>query len=72
MCVVRITAEMTGTVFQVLVVVGQDVAAMQDVAILESMKMEIPVQAPSKGTVAKLLVGPGDFVNEGDVLMELA
>ena len=69
---VRITAEMTGTVFQVLVVVGQDVAAKQDVAILESMKMEIPVQAPGKGTVSKLLVAPGDFVNEGDVLMELA
>ena len=69
---VRITAEMTGTVFQVLVVVGQDVAAMQDVAILESMKMEIPVQAPRKGTVSKVLVAPGDFVNEGDALLELA
>lgn len=68
---VRIAAEMTGTVFRILVVAGEHVEALQDVAILESMKMEIPVQAPTAGTVGKVLVSAGDFVNEGDPLLEL-
>ena len=36
--------------------------------ILESMKMEIPVESPVAGTVAELRVGEGDVVQEGDVI----
>ncbi len=41
------------------------------VVLLESMKMEIPVIAEQPGTVRGVKVGPGDVVQEGDVLVEL-
>ncbi|MFC7372065.1 acetyl-CoA carboxylase biotin carboxyl carrier protein subunit [Fictibacillus iocasae] len=68
----EITASMAGTVWQVLVAEGDTVEAGQSVIILESMKMEIPMEAPDAGTVAELKVAPGDFVNEGDVLAVLS
>lgn len=67
----QIVSSMAGTVFQVLVSVGDSVSDGQDVIILESMKMEVPVTAESAGTVQKVHVEPGDFVNEGDVLIDL-
>jgi biotin carboxyl carrier protein len=48
--------------------VGQAVATGDTIAILESMKMEIPVESPVAGTVAELRVSPEDQVNEGDVI----
>lgn len=39
--------------------------------VLESMKMEVPVTAEVGGTVARVAVGEGDFVNEGDVVVEI-
>jgi acetyl-CoA carboxylase biotin carboxyl carrier protein len=39
--------------------------------ILESMKMEMPVEAPEAGTVSAILVKPGASVEEGDVLLRL-
>lgn len=68
----QITASMAGTVFQVLVSTGDAVSEGQDVIILESMKMEVPVTADVAGQVARVHVQPGDFVNEGDVLVDLA
>ena len=38
------------------------------IAILESMKMEIPVEAPVSGTITEIRVKPEDQVNEGDVI----
>jgi acetyl-CoA carboxylase biotin carboxyl carrier protein len=67
----EITASMAGTVWQVLVAEGDSVSAGQSVIILESMKMEIPIDASEEGTVAELKVASGDFVNEGDVLVVL-
>ncbi|MBM7867703.1 acetyl-CoA carboxylase biotin carboxyl carrier protein subunit [Heliobacterium gestii] len=67
----EILADMTGTVFRVEVRSGAVVQPDQDVVILESMKMEIPVQAKAAGTVVEVRVVEGDFVNEGDVLMIL-
>lgn len=67
----QIVSSMAGTVFQVLVSVGEAVADGQDVVILESMKMEVPVSADAAGTIQKIHVEPGDFVNEGDVLIDL-
>jgi acetyl-CoA carboxylase biotin carboxyl carrier protein len=38
---------------------------------LESMKMQIPVQSPVSGTVKVLKASEGDFVDDGDVLIEV-
>ena len=51
---------------------GDAVAEGQVCAILESMKMEMPVEAPAAGTVEKVLVTEGQAVNEGDALVTLA
>lgn len=68
----KVVASMAGSVWKVLVKPGDTVVEGQDVVILESMKMEIPIAAESNGTVKEVKVGEADFVNEGDVLVELA
>lgn len=67
----RVLAHITGTVWKVLVQVGDDVAADQELLILESMKMEMPVEAPRAGRVASIAVTPAQAVEEGDLLLEL-
>ena len=59
-------AEITGTVWKVHVQAGQAFAAGDELAILESMKMEIPVLAPCAGTVTEIRVAPDDQIHEGD------
>ncbi len=66
-----IIANMAGSIWKVLVAVGDQVEAGQEVVVLESMKMEIPIVADTKGIVKKITLKEGDFVNEGDVLIEL-
>ncbi|MCG7336904.1 acetyl-CoA carboxylase biotin carboxyl carrier protein subunit [Sporosarcina sp. ACRSM] len=66
-----IVANMAGSVWKVLVKTGDQVEEGQDVVILESMKMEIPIAAETSGTVKDVKVNEGDFVNEGDVLVEV-
>ncbi len=61
-------AEVSGTVWKVSVATGDVVAAEQEVAVLESMKMEIPVESPVGGTVAEIRVRPEDVVTAGDVI----
>ncbi len=56
----------TGGVWQVRAEVGAAVVAGQVVLVLESMKMEIPVESPVAGTLAEVLVGEGDAVAEDD------
>ncbi|KIL47615.1 acetyl-CoA carboxylase biotin carboxyl carrier protein subunit [Jeotgalibacillus campisalis] len=68
----EIQSSMAGTVFQILVGEGDSVSKGQTVLVLESMKMEIPVDSEQDGTVKELKVAIGDFVNEGDVLAVLA
>jgi acetyl-CoA carboxylase biotin carboxyl carrier protein len=67
----QVVASMAGSVWKIVVAVGDQVEEGQDVVILESMKMEIPVAAESSGVVKQIYVQEGDFVNEGDVLLEL-
>lgn len=62
---------MAGTVWKIMVAVGDTVRPGQEVAVLESMKMEIPVEAEDAGVVKAIKVEPGTFVNEGDPLLEL-
>ena len=70
MVVVR--AEMAGKVLEVCVAEGDSVAEDQDLIILESMKMQIPVGSPEEGTVQKVFVTPDQFLNQGDAIVELA
>jgi acetyl-CoA carboxylase biotin carboxyl carrier protein len=59
---------MVANVWRVLVNPGDTVAAGDALVILESMKMEIPVEAPEDGTVTKVAVEEGGVVQEGDVI----
>ncbi|MDN4073548.1 MULTISPECIES: acetyl-CoA carboxylase biotin carboxyl carrier protein subunit [Fictibacillus] len=68
----QVIASMAGTVWNIAVSEGEQVSAGQSVVILESMKMEIPVEAESAGKVEEIKVAVGDFVNEGDVLVTLS
>ncbi|WP_017728715.1 acetyl-CoA carboxylase biotin carboxyl carrier protein subunit [Halalkalibacterium ligniniphilum] len=67
----QIQTNMAGNIWRMLVGEGDTVEAGQEVVILESMKMEIPIEAEVGGTVKKVVKQEGDFVDEGDVLLEL-
>ena len=64
----EVESEITGTVFKLSVEAGATVGVGDELLILESMKMEIPVEAPCAGTVTEIRVREGDGVEEGDVL----
>jgi acetyl-CoA carboxylase biotin carboxyl carrier protein len=64
----EIRAHITGVVFQIAAKTGDKVAAGDAVIVLESMKMEIPVEASSAGTVKEIRVQEGQTVQEGDVV----
>ncbi|NSL50801.1 acetyl-CoA carboxylase biotin carboxyl carrier protein subunit [Calidifontibacillus erzurumensis] len=66
-----IQSNMAGNVWKILVNVGDTVSEGQDVVILESMKMEIPIAAEISGTVKEIKINEGDFVNEDDALIVL-
>jgi biotin carboxyl carrier protein len=62
----EIRAEITANVWQVVAEEGQMVAEGDEICILESMKMEIPVITEVPGVVRELDVEPGQTVQEGD------
>jgi acetyl-CoA carboxylase biotin carboxyl carrier protein len=64
----EVKAMMAGNVWKIVVAVGDTVEEDQDIVILESMKMEIPIAAEESGTIKEIKVAEGDFVNEGDVI----
>ena len=66
-----VKASMAGTVWKILVTEGEQVEADQDVVILESMKMEIPIAAEEAGTVKRIIAAEGDFINVDDDLLEI-
>jgi acetyl-CoA carboxylase biotin carboxyl carrier protein len=67
----RVNAHITGTVWKIEVKVGDEVAEGQTVVILESMKMEMPVESPAAGKVSAILVKEGQAVEEGAGVVEL-
>jgi biotin carboxyl carrier protein len=69
--VTAIRAPLTGRVWKIERAVGDFVPAGDPVVILESMKMEVPVEAPVAGTLATLHCSEGDPVEEGAVLATL-
>ncbi|MET0403419.1 MAG: biotin/lipoyl-binding carrier protein [Cystobacter sp.] len=66
-----VAAHITGTVWKIEVKVGQQVSAGDTLVILESMKMEMPVEAEEGGTVKEIRCKEAQAVNEGDVLVVL-
>lgn len=68
---IDIKAEVTGKVWKLEAAPGATLGAGDVVMILESMKMEIPVEAPKAGKLASLAVAEGDSVKEGQVLARL-
>ncbi|HLU78132.1 acetyl-CoA carboxylase biotin carboxyl carrier protein subunit [Yanghanlia caeni] len=65
---VEIGSPVTGTVWKVERAVGDAVQEGDVIMILESMKMEIPVEATEDGVVAELTVAPGDSVEDDQIL----
>ncbi len=68
---VDVESEVTGNVWKVLLEIGADVAEGDVIMILESMKMEIPIEAPNAGKLVELLVQPEDQVEEDQVLARI-
>jgi acetyl-CoA carboxylase biotin carboxyl carrier protein len=66
-----VRAHIAGTVWKIEVAVGDAVSEGQTVVILESMKMEMPVESPAAGKVSAVHVKPGDPVEENAPLVEL-
>ena len=67
----NVEAHITGTVWKIEVAVGDDIADGDTVVILESMKMEMPVESEDDGTVSEIRCEEGQSVQEGDVLVVL-
>jgi len=67
----QVKAHITGTVWKIECKVGDTVAEEQVLVILESMKMEMPIEAPKGGTVSAIHVKETQPVNEGDVVVVL-
>ena len=68
---IEIKAHITGSLWKVLVVENQAVEERDTLAIMESMKMEIPVESPVSGVVKRIVASEGSPVKEGSVIMIL-
>ena len=68
----NVEAQVIGKIFKIVAKVGDTVSAGDEIVILDSMKMEIPVVAPADGTVASINVKEGDAVEVGDVIATLS
>jgi acetyl-CoA carboxylase biotin carboxyl carrier protein len=67
----NVEAHITGTVWKVECQVGQEVTEGDTLVILESMKMEMPVESEDDGVVKQILCEEGQSVSEGDALVVL-
>ena len=68
----RIESLVTGTVWKLERQTGDSVNEGDTLLIIESMKMEIPIDAPAAGKLQQLLVAEGESVTEGQVLAVVA
>lgn len=71
MATTEVTAEVIGSVWRIEKAEGDKLAEGDLIMTLESMKMEIPVEAPVAGTLAKIVVKQEDSVEEGQVLCQI-
>ena len=67
----KIVTDVAGKVWRIEVAVGSDLVADDVILILESMKMEIPVQAPRAGRLAELFVQVGEMLDEGALVARM-
>ena len=67
----QIATEVAGSVWKILKSEGDVIEAGEEVAIIESMKMEIPIEAPAPGQISAITAKEGDAVEEGQVIMEI-
>lgn len=67
----EIKSIMAGIVLSIPIEIGDQIHTGQEVIIIESMKMAIPIESTMEGKVSKINVKIGDFVNEDDVLILL-
>ena len=65
MAIEQIKSEITGKVWKLMAKPGDRVEFEQTIILIESMKMEIPVQAPANGVITKILVQEGEDITEG-------
>jgi biotin carboxyl carrier protein len=68
----NVVADVSGRVWKVEVTEGQQVEEGDTLLIVESMKMEIPVEAPASGMVLRLMAAEGDMVTDDQVLVVIA
>lgn len=68
----EIRSEMIGAVWKINVAVGDQVPVGKTLMLLESMKMEIPVEAPIDGEIVEIRVAEGANVKVGDVLIVIS
>ena len=68
---VHVEAPIAGTILRVLVKPGDRVAAGQQVLVIESMKMEMPIEAMTGGTVGSIEVEAGQAVEDGAILLTI-
>jgi acetyl-CoA carboxylase biotin carboxyl carrier protein len=68
----KILSPMAGTVWKIVKAVGDEVEFGDTVVILESMKMEIAVEADNRGKVSRIVVEEGQVVDQDTVLIELS
>ena len=66
-----VDAHITGTVWKIECEIGQEIQEGDTLVILESMKMEMPVEAEDDGTVKEIVCEEGQSVSEGDTLVVL-
>ena len=68
---VVLSSEISGSIWKINCKVGDVIETGQEVLIIESMKMEIPVTSYVSGTVTSIFVDEGEMVNEDQKLIEL-
>ena len=66
-----VRSDIAANVWKIEVAVGDTVEADQTLAILESMKMEIPVEAPKAGVVAEIMIAEGESIGEDQPLFRI-
>ncbi|MAN62188.1 MAG: acetyl-CoA carboxylase biotin carboxyl carrier protein subunit [Parvibaculum sp.] len=68
MAQVEVKSEITGKVWKIETKVGDKLEEDDPILILESMKMEIPIMAPTDGTLVEILVAEEDAIQEGQTI----
>ena len=67
----NVQAHITGTIWKIEVKPGDSVEEGQTLVIIESMKMEMPIESPARGTIESIAVTEGQPVDEGAILLTI-